>query len=176
MAGAAARRHAQAAFQIALERGELDVWREDLGRLAEAVQDPGLFAFLESPRVHLEDKAKVLGRVLDKLNPLVMNMALLLVSRGRLALVPETVTEYGRLVDEHQGIAHAEVATAVPLDSKQEAKLTRRLGDLVGKDIMLATEVEPSLVGGLTARVGDKLIDGSIKSRFSALRGSLIRR
>ena len=176
MAGAAARRHAQAAFQIALERGELDAWREDLGRLAEAVRDPRLLAFLESPRVHLEQKAKVLGQVLDKLNPLVMNMALLLVSRGRLALVPETVEEYGRLVDEHQGIAHAEVATAVPLDSKQADRLARRLGDLVGKDIVLATEVEPSLVGGLTARVGDKLIDGSIKSRLSALRGSLIRR
>ena len=176
MAGAAARRHAQAAFQIALERGELDVWREDLGRLIEAVQDPRLHAFLESPRVHLDDKARVLGQVLDKLNPLVMNMALLLVSRGRLGLLPETVTEYGRLVDEHQGIAHAEVATAVPLDSKQEGKLARRLSDLMGKDIVLATEVEPSLVGGLTARVGDKLIDGSIKSRFTALRGSLIRR
>jgi len=54
--------------------------------------------------------------------------------------------------------------------------LARRIGDLVGKDVVLTTEVEPSLIGGLTARVGDKLIDGSIKSRFIALRGSLIRR
>jgi F-type H+-transporting ATPase subunit delta len=176
MAGAAARRHAQAAFQIALERDELDVWREDLGRLAEAVRDPGLRAFLESPRIHLDDKAGVLGRVLDKLNPVVMNMALLLISRGRLGLLPETVTEFGRLVDEHRGIAHAEVATAVPLDSKQEGKLAHRLSDIMGKDIVLTTEVEPSLIGGLTARVGDKLIDGSIKSRFYALRGSLIKR
>jgi F-type H+-transporting ATPase subunit delta len=173
---AAARRHAQAAFQIALERGELDVWREDLGRLSEAVQDPRLLAFLESPRIHLEDKSRVLSQVVEGLNPLVMNLALLLVSRGRLGLLPETVIEYGRLVDEHQGIAHAEVATAVPLEPKQEDKLSRRLGDLVGKDIVLTAVVEPSLVGGLTARVGDKLIDGSIKSRFSALRGSLIRR
>ena len=176
MAGAAARRHAQAAFQIALERGEPDVWREDLSRLTEAVQDPGLSALLESPRIRLEDKSRVLGQVLDKLNPLVMNLALLLVSRGRLSLLPGIVAEYGRMVDEHQGITHAEVTTAVPLDSKQGTMLARRIGDLVGKDVVLTTEVEPSLIGGLTARVGDKLIDGSIKSRFSALRGSLIRR
>lgn len=176
MAGAAARRHAQAAFQIALERDELDVWREDLGQLAEALQEPSLRAFLESPRVHLEDKARVLERALEDLNPLVMNMALLLISRGRLPLLPGLVADFGRLVDEHQGMAHAEVATAVPLEPETEAALARRLGELLGKDVVLTAEVEPSLVGGLTARVGDKLIDGSIKSRFMALRGSLVRR
>lgn len=176
MAGAAARRHAQATFQIALERDELDVWREDLGRLAEALRDPRLLALLESPRIHLDDKAGVLGRVLDGLNPVVLNTALLLISRGRLALVPQMVAEFGRLADEHRGIAHAEVATAVPLDSKQEDRLARRIGDLVGKDIVLTTEVEPSIIGGLTVRVGDKLIDGSVKSRFYALRGSLMKR
>ena len=176
MAGAAARRHAQAAFQLALEQGELDVWRENLDRLVAAVQDPALLSFLENPTIHLEDKANILGRVLEGLPPLVMNLALLLVSRGRLGLMAGIAGEYGWLMDEHQGIAHAEVATAVPLDKKQEDRLSSRISELVGKEIVLTTVVEPELIGGLTARVGDKLIDGSIRSRFSALRGSLIRR
>lgn len=175
MARAAARRHAQAAFEIALERKELQVWRGDLERLSEAVKDPTLFAFLESPGIHLDEKARILRQGLEGLNPLVMNLALLLVSRGRLGLLADMVLEYGRLVDEHRGIAHAEVATAVPLEPEEKDKLTSRLSDLVGREIVLTTRVDPTIVGGLVARVGDKLIDGSTKSRLLALRESMMR-
>ncbi len=175
MARAAARRHAQAAFQIALEREELDLWRGDLERLSEALKDPLLFTFLESPRIHFEEKARVLRQGLEGLNPLVMNLALLLVSRGRLHLVADMVLEYGRLVDEYRGIAHAEVTTAVPLEPDEKDKLIHRLGDLVGREIVLTTRVAPAIIGGLVARVGDKLIDGSTRSRLLALRESLMK-
>lgn len=175
MARASARRHAQAAFHIALERDELGVWRGDLARLSAAVEDPLLFAFLESPRVPFDEKARALRQLLKEVNPLVMNLALLLVSRGRLGLVADTVEEYGRLVDEHRGIAHADVVTAVPLEREEEAKLVRRLGDVVDREVVITTSVDPSIIGGLRIRVGDKLIDGSTKSRFFALRESLRR-
>ncbi len=175
MAGVAAKRHAQAAFQIALERKELEAWRGDLERLSEAVKDPLLFAFLESPRIHFEEKARILHQGLEGLNPFVMNLVLLLVARGRLGLVADMVLEYGRLVDEHRGIAHAEVTTAVPLEPDEKDKLVHRLGDLVGREIVLTTRVAPAIIGGLVARVGDKLIDGSTKSRLLALRESLVK-
>ena len=175
MARASARRHAQAAFQIALERGELEIWRGDLERISEAMKDPLLLAFLESPRIHFSEKTRILSQHLEGINPLAMNLALLLVDKGRLGLVDGLVLEYGRLVDEHRGIAHAEVATAVPLEPEEKDKLIRRLGDMVGKEITLTTKVDPSLIGGLIARVGDKLIDGSTKSRLLALRESLTR-
>jgi len=166
MAGVAAKRHAQAAFQIALERKELEAWRGDLEQLSEVVKDPLLFAFLESPRIHFEEKARILrqresprihfeekARILrqslEGLNPFVINLVLLLVSRGRLHLVSDMVIEYGRLVDEHRG--------------------------MVGREIVLTTRVAPAIIGGLVARVGDKLIDGSTKSRLLALRESLIK-
>lgn len=175
MARASVRRHAQAAFQIALEREELDVWRGDLEMISEAVRDPIVLAFLENPRVHFSEKMKILNQYLEGINPLAMNLALLLVARGRLGLVEGLVVEYNRLVDEHRGIAHAEVATAVPLEPEEKDKLVRRLGDMVGKEIALTTRVDPSLIGGLVARVGDKLIDGSTRSRLLALRESLVR-
>lgn len=175
MARVAAKRHAQAAFEIALERNELQVWRDDLERLAEAVKDPTLFAFLESPAIHLDEKVRILRDGLEGLNPLVVNLALLLVSRGRLGLLNEIVLEYGRLVDENRGVAHAEVATAVTLEPEDREKLAGRLSDLVGRKIVLTTRVDPAILGGLVARVGDKLIDGSTKSRLDALRVSLMR-
>ena len=175
MARASARRHAQAAFQIALERGELDAWRGDLEMISEAMKDPIILAFLENPRIHFSEKTRILSQRLEGINPLAMNLALLLVAKGRLGLVEDLVVEYNRLVDEHQGIAHAEVATAVPLEPEEKDKLVNCLGDMVGKEIALTTRVDPSLIGGLVARVGDKLIDGSTRSRLLALRDSLLR-
>jgi F-type H+-transporting ATPase subunit delta len=173
MASAAARRHARAAFQIALDRNELDIWRGDLERLSKAVEDPLLFAFLENPKVHFESKAKVLRQGLAGVNPMVMNLALLLVSRGRLNIISDVALEYERMVDEKKGIAHADVLAAIPLSSDDENKLARRLGDIVGSKVVVSTGVAPEIIGGLVIKVGDKLIDGSTKSQFTALKKSM---
>jgi len=173
MARASARRHAQAVFQIALEQNELDRWRSDLGMIAEAMKDSVIYAFLENPKIHFGEKTKIMSRRLEGISPLAMNLALLLVAKKRLGIVEEIVYEYGRLVDEHRGITHAKVATAVPLDEKDKDSVTHRLSDVLGKEILLVTQVDPSIIGGLTIRVGDKLIDGSTKSRLQALRKSL---
>jgi len=173
MASAAAKRHAHAAFQIALERNELESWRGDLDQLAEAVKDPLLLAFLENPKINLEDKTSILRQVLEGLNPLVINLAMLLVSRGRLNIVSGIASEYGRMVDEQKGIAHAEVVTAIPLGADDVAELARRLSGVLGREIVLSTSVSPDIIGGLIAKVGDKLIDGSTKSKFLALKKSM---
>ncbi len=175
MARVAAKRHAQAAFQIALERDELEIWRGDLERLSALVKDPLLFAFLESPRINFEEKGRILRQGLAGVNPLVMTLALLVVARGRLDLVADMVLEYGQLVDEQWGIAHAEVATAVPIELEDKDKLVGYLSDLVGLKIVLTERVDPSIIGGLVARVGDKIIDGSTRSRLLALRESLLK-
>lgn len=173
MASAAARRHARAAFQIALERNELDVWQEDLERLSEAVKGPLLLAFLENPKIHFDNKAKVMHQGFKGINPMVMNLALLLVSRGRLNIITDVTREYGRMVDEKKGIAHADVVTAVKLSADDEAKLARRLSDIMGRKVVVSTGVSSEIIGGLVIKVGDKLIDGSTKSQFTALKKSM---
>ena len=174
MARASARRHAQAIFEIALEQNQLDLWRGDLRVVAEALMDPDIHAFLESPKIRFDDKKKILEERLKSLSPLALNAAYLLVAKRRLGIVAELVSEYERLVDEHRGVAHARVTTAIPLDEGDTADLTRRLADTVSKEIVLATQTDPSIIGGLKVRIGDKLIDGSTKSRLEALRKSLV--
>ena len=173
MASAAARRHARAAFQIALERNELDIWRGDLERLSKAVEDPLLFAFLENPKVHFESKAKVLRQGLAGVNPMVINLALLLVSRGRLNILNGVAQEYERMVDEKKGIVHADVVTAVSLSANDQTVLVSRLGEILKRKIVLIASVSPDIIGGLVIKVGDKLIDGSTKSQFTALKKSM---
>ena len=172
---ASARRYTQAVFQIALERGELELWRDDLERIRVALEDPLLLSFLQSPKVPFDDKAGVLSQLLEGIGPLAMNLAYLLVAKGRVSIVEDMVSDYERLLDDHLGIAHAEVATAVPLEPEEKDRLTQRLSDMVGKEIVLSESVDPSLIGGLVARVGDRLFDGSTRSRLLALKESLKR-
>ena len=168
-----AKRHAEEVFKTALEKKELNRWQSDLRRIASLVKDSALFALLENPEVCFDDKAKVLSERLGDINPLALKLVSELVAKGRLAVISDIADEYQRLVDNYRGIEGAEVAevtTAIPLDDEDQLRLAQRLTSIVGKPIVLKPKVDSSLIGGIIIRVGDKLIDGSIRSKLEALR------
>lgn len=166
-------RYAQAAFQIAGDKNELDVWRRDLKRVARLGEDAEIRAFLEEPKIRFEDKAKLLAEQLVELNPLVLNLTYLLITKGRFNFIGDISDEFERLLSSYRGIEQAEVTTAVPLSDEAKNRLKRRLGALVAKKIVLKTRVDPSLVSGMVARIGDRLLDGSTRSGLAALRREL---
>jgi F-type H+-transporting ATPase subunit delta len=169
-----ARRYSQAVFEIALETKELDRWQSDLKKVVSVVGDAAFMALLESPRFHFEDKARLLSERLRGINPMALNLVLLLVTRGRLSIIGDIADGYQRLLDSYRGIESAEVTTAVPLDDKDRVKLAEHLGAMVGKKVRLKCEVDPSLIGGIVARIGDKLLDGSTRSKLMALKRELV--
>jgi F-type H+-transporting ATPase subunit delta len=168
-----ARRYARAVFEIALERKELDRWQADLEKIAALGENADFMALVENPKVGFEKKEKILSKVLGDVNPLARNLVYLLVSRGGFGMVGDITAEYHRLLDGYRGIEHAEVVTAVPLDEKEKKRLEEHLGVVVGKKIVLEASVDPSLVGGMIARVGGKLLDGSTHSKLLALKKEL---
>jgi F-type H+-transporting ATPase subunit delta len=170
-----AKRYSQAVFSIALETNQLDSWQSDLRKVASLSDDAAFMAFLESPKVHFDDKAKFLSQRLGDINPLALNLVYLLVTRGGLGMIGSIADDYQRLLDSYRGIEQAEVTTAVPLADEDKQELGERLGTVVGKKIVLKSEVDSSLLGGIIARVGDKLLDGSTRSRLLALRKELAR-
>lgn len=174
--GTQARRHAQAVYEIARERGELERWQADLKAIATALAAPELVAFLGNPKVPLEAKIQLVGQSLPGANPLALNLVYLLIARRRLGLVEQLTLEYDRLLDAHRGLEHAEVTSAVTLNEGQKERLARRLASLTGKKIVLSVSVDPAVVGGLVVRVGDKLIDGSTRARLADLKKSLTER
>jgi len=171
-----ARRYAQAVFEIALEKKELDRWQSDLRTVAMLGEDTTIVAFLENPKFNFEAKAKLLSEQLVDMNPLALNLLYLLLTRGRLSMVGEIADEYQRLLDSYHGIEQAEVITAVPLDDEDRLKLGERIGAIVGKKVAVKPEVDPSLVGGFIARIGGKLLDGSTRNKLEALKRELVRR
>ncbi len=169
----AAKRYAQAAFELARDKSELEVWERDLSALGEALMTPGAMAFLASRHVPDEGKQDFLRRVIGQPAPLVSNLLRLLSEKNRLGLLPQIIEAFQRLVDEERGIAHAQVVTAVPMSGDEQAAIARRLSELTGKQVQIEAREDPEILGGLVARIGDRLIDGSTKTKLIALRRRL---
>jgi F-type H+-transporting ATPase subunit delta len=168
-----AKRFAQAVFKIALERGELDRWQSDLRKIASLAEDATLVGLLQDPRLHFDSKVKLLSEPLGDINPLALNLVYLLITRGKLNMAGDIADEYQRLLDSYRGIEQAEVTTAIPLDDEDRQRLAEHLGTIVGKKVVVKPEVDSGLIGGIVARVGDKLLDGSTRSKLAALREEL---
>ena len=174
---ASARRYAQAAFQIALEAGELDAWLADLTLAADALRNEEFVGVLDAPQVPLDRKVAVITEALgDSVAPLVLNLVSLLASRHIAYLLGEVVEQYQALLDAHQGIERAEAVSAVPLEPQQRQMLEELLKGLAGKDVRLTSRVDPQILGGLVARVGDRVLDGSSRTRLQAMRRDLAER
>ena len=173
-AGGSARRYAQAVFQIATENKEVDKWRSELGTIAETLTDPELRPILEDPKIRLHDKASLTAKCLPGLSQLAINLAKLLVSKQALGIVEQIAAQFNRMADAHEGIEHATVTTAVDLDDSDRERLASHLSTLTGKRVTLETEVDPDIIGGFVARIGDKLLDGSTRARLEALKKKLM--
>jgi F-type H+-transporting ATPase subunit delta len=169
----AAKRYAQAAFAVALERGNADRWLGDLDALDSLVAQPEAAAVLQSDRVPDIEKERLLKAALPDVEPAVLNLARLLVAKRRIRLAPQVREEFSNLLDAHEGRARATVTTAVPLTDEQKAQVAQRLSQISGKTVTLEQVVDPGIVGGLVARIGDTLIDGSTRSRLAALKKRL---
>ena len=173
MASGAGKRYAQAVFGLARESGRFDRWREELGRLNELVSDPQASVFLGSPNISQSKKTELLDAILADSQQEVRNLAHLLLQRDRLNIVPEIDQIFGELLLDERGIAVAAVTTAEPLDAQGQAMVKERLKRLIGKEIELKMSTDPAMIGGIVARVGDQLIDGSVVSQLRRLRNRL---
>lgn len=168
------RRYAQAIFEIAQQANELDRWQADLQSIALLAGDAEIRAFLENPKFPLKEKARLLAERLENINPLALNLVMLLVNRGRLRLAGEIASEYQRSVNSTRGIEHADVSTAVVLDEDEIKKLAERLGKMIGKKVIIEPEVTPSLIGGMVVRMGGKSLDASTRTKLDVLKKELI--
>jgi len=173
--GVHARRYSQAVFEIALERKELDRWQSDLRKITSLGEDATFIAFMESPKFHFDDKARLISERLGDISPLALNLVYLLVARGRLNMVGDIADGFERLLDSYRGIEQAEITTAIPLDDEDKLRLGEHLGAIVSKKVVLKTKVDSSLIGGIIARIGGKLLDGSTRSQLMALKKELAR-
>ena len=171
----AARRYAEAAFEVATRDHAVDAWRKELDTAATVVADERVGRALANPSIPLETRMEVSRTTFGGLvGPKVLNLIDLLLRRGRIEELPRLAAEFRRLDDQQQSITRATVISASPLTSDEVSALTERLEQSAGGRVALDTEVDPSLLGGLVVRLGDRLIDGSVRSRLERLRNQLV--
>jgi F-type H+-transporting ATPase subunit delta len=168
-----ARRYARAVYEIALETKTLERWQADLQKIVEVTGDATFLAALQSPKIRFDKKSQLLAERLGAVSPLALNLARLLIVKYGIGIIGEIAAEYQRLVDAYHGIQQAKVVTAVGIDAKDKVKLAENLGALVGSKIVVESQVDPEILGGVIARVGGKLLDGSTRSKLAALKREL---
>jgi F-type H+-transporting ATPase subunit delta len=171
----AARRYAEAAFELATRDGTLDAWRDDLDLAARLVGDEQVAGIVGSPARPIVERRALLDRLLrDRVAQPVANLARLLTERGRVELLPAVATEYRRLLNRRHGVVDAVVTSAAPLSADETTAVKRRVEAMSGTAVELSSVVDASLIGGLTIRVGDRLLDASVRGRLERLRDQLV--
>lgn len=169
-----ARRYAEAVFEIAERDGTVDAWLGQLSIAAAAVGDPTVARRLEDPQIPFESRLNALRAALgaDMLSQM-GNLLALVLRRRRVESLPKIAREFRRLYNRRAGIVEASATSAAELDDAELAALRSRLEKLKGGRVELETHVDPSLLGGIQVRLGDQLIDGSVRGRLERLRNRL---
>ena len=173
---AAARRYARALFSLAREERRGQEVREELDRLAELFRaSPELREALLTPLYPVKQRRNVLRAVAERegLSRLITNFYAFLIDQRRLVDFPGIREEFIRLADEEAGLMTAEVVSATPLDDRRRDRLRRALSERTGYEVKLDISVDPELIGGAIARVGDLVFDGSIRAQLDQLRANL---
>jgi F-type H+-transporting ATPase subunit delta len=166
-------RYATALFELAENDQQLAGIESDLGRFAGLLDESAdLRRLVKSPVFSAEEQARAVGAVLDKagIGGLVGNLVKVAAGNRRLFMVPDIIAAFRRLLARHRGEVSAEVTSATPLNDSQLADLKAALKASLGKDVALATAVDPGLIGGLIVKVGSRMIDGSVRTKLNSLK------
>jgi F-type H+-transporting ATPase subunit delta len=174
----AAIRYARALLDVAIkEAADLEQIERELTQFADLLkQYPQLEKVLLNPAVPVPRKRAAVAELLRqaKFSPIVSKLLALLADRDRLVLVPDLLAAYRERLLEHRNIVRAEVTTAVPLDERRAAAIQRGLAQLTGRTVTLATRVDASIIGGLVARLGSTVYDGSVTRQLEKMKERLV--
>ncbi len=169
----AGRRYAGAIMEIARADGSFARWLDAIEGLDALTSQRQFINALQADGMTDEKFAAIVAQVVPGIAPAVLNLFRLLRRKGRLALGPSIASYYRELWDQERGIERAVVRTAVPLDEAARAAMAQQLSAETGKQVELVAEVDASLIGGAVIRIGDRLVDGSTRTRLQRLRGRL---
>jgi len=163
--------YARALFEVASEQGKLDLVREQLGQFADALgEHRDLAVFFFSPYFSTEEKKQGLHGAVEGADPAIVNFLETLLERHRMPVIFRIRQQYEALWDEENKLLPVEVTSAVGLDEATVQSIGDRIGEQTGQRVELTSKVDPAILGGIVLRVGNSILDASIKHRLDQLR------
>jgi len=170
------RNYAEALLVLAQKNGDIEQWGELLDAIATAMrEDQTLRTFLESPKLAATHKIEILGKALgQKVPKLFLRYIETVIQKRRQMLIPAIATEYQALIDESENRLHANVTVAREPAEPEKDALARQLSRLFGKRVVPHISQNPAILGGVIVRVGDTVMDGSVRKRLSVLKQRML--
>jgi len=169
-------RYASAIFDLGKDSNALDALEGDLNQMKTAIDgNADLTYLMESPAFSRENQQKALSAVMDKMgvSDLTKRFVGLMISKGRLAMLPGAIAGFQERLADHRGQVVAEVTSAQPLSDAQRDALAAKLKNAFDKDVKIDDSVDPSLLGGLVVKIGSKMIDTSLRAKLSGLQRAM---
>jgi F-type H+-transporting ATPase subunit delta len=158
-------------FQVAQEQGKLDELREQLGQFGDALEEHReLAVFFFSPYFSTQEKRDALGTLLDGADEIFINFLSLLIENHRMPVIFRIRHEYEHLWDEENRTLPVQITSAIALDGATTESLGKTIGERAGRKVTLAAHVDPDILGGIIIRVGNSILDASIRNRLEQLR------
>jgi ATP synthase F1 delta subunit len=168
--------YARSLFEVAKEQGKLDEIREQLGELADVLeQDQQLQVFFFSPYFSTQEKKDGLDRAVTGAEPILANFLKLLIEKHRMPALFRVRRVYHRLWEEENRLLPVQVTSAVQLDEGTVKQIGDRIAEQTGRRVELSATVEPDILGGIVVRVGNAVLDASIRNRLEQLRKQVAR-
>lgn len=170
-----AKRYARALFDLAKSHNQVAQVEEDLKAVVGSIQgNPDLEKLLNHPNIDATKKTKLLSTLFQgKVADMVLNTLCLLVERRRDAILTDLLNDYVKIANESLGQAVAVVSAPLALSSAESQQIVARFSQLTGKKIQVQHVIDPSLLGGIQVRIGDRLYDGSLSGKLQRLQKSL---
>lgn len=175
-----ARRYARAIFALGRQKGleELERYGKDLATVAGVLKEsPELLRVFKNPLFGVEEKKAVLVKILEKAkaSPVAGNFMKLLADKERLGVLPEIEAHYADLLDAEKGVIRGELLTAVKLDASKQKEVKASLEKQAGKELILEFATDPEILGGVVLKVGDRVLDASIRAQLEMLKENIKR-
>jgi F-type H+-transporting ATPase subunit delta len=168
--------YARSLFEVAKEQDKLDLMREQLGEFADALDETReLQVFFFSPSFSTAEKQDGLDRAVSGADPAFVNFLKLLIENHRMPVIFRVRRDYDALWEEENKLLPVLVTSAVELDSKTVSQIGDKIAEQTGKKVDLSAEVDPDILGGIVVRVGNSILDASIRNRLESLRKQVAR-
>jgi F-type H+-transporting ATPase subunit delta len=163
--------YARSLFEVARDQGKLDQLREQLGQFADALDsNRELAVFFFSPYFSTKEKQAGLERMLDGADETFLNFLKLLIENHRMPVIFRARQQYERLWERENELLPVEITSAIALDEETTQSLGKSIGERAGRKVKLAAHVDPDILGGIVLRVGNSILDASIRNRLEQLR------
>ncbi|UCF19606.1 MAG: ATP synthase F1 subunit delta [Gemmatimonadota bacterium] len=172
-----ARSYAEALLELALKDEAVELYAEQLGQFSSLLEsEPDFRVFLETPRIDPAAKKRVVRDVFGGVMAgHLLRFLYVTIDKGRQHFLPAIAREFTTLLNEHLGRLEVEITTAREADEALRASLQRRLSELLDREILPSYRVNPRILGGVIVKVGDRIMDGSVRQRLQRLRRSMLR-